>query len=1425
MNLPGTIAPAYLAKHAAENAAHHAENNLASDASKPAPLQELLAQCSARQISLQVVDGNLKVGGAQGALEPALIAALRQQKSALIDWLQQKQQASAAASVRPIQAQKQSRAPLSLAQQRFWLAEQQQGPTAQFTLAFALPLQHQPDPARLERCLQSLLQRHHSLRTVYRQEADGTPFQQVLAQVPPVLVIKPCRDAQDCAEQIRQQVARPFDLGQDLMLRVTLLTLPPDQNTSTATSSGSSSSSSSTSCTLLFCLHHIAADGWSIGLLTDELSRLYQSGHTPLPALPLQYSDYALWQQQNPPAAPSLAYWRKQLADLPALHALPLCQPRPPRASLRAGSVHSLIHADTSTALQHWCQLHDATLFMGLHALLAALLQRYSHAPELVIASPSANRRIETSQIVGCFINPLVLRHRLNPQHSLNQILGQCRATILAAQQHQDLAFEHLLQQLRPQRSSSHAPLFQIMLILQNNDYPAIELDGQRAQVISIENGFTPYDLTLEVAQPGPGQPMALHWQYAQDLFRPAFMEQLAGHFETLLQYAIQQPTLALGQIDLLSPQQRQSGLHDWNPGPAPALVHTSLLDWINRHCQSAPEAIALIDGSQQISYRQLDRTARQLAQALRTQGLVPGSVLGICLPRQSNWVAALLACLHCAAIYLPLDPDYPAQRLAWMLEDANAAWIVSDAASRGSLPASHQARVIGIDALSRTFSGADQLAAQFADQHAARPAEPAEPAAPLYLIYTSGSSGRPKGVLGTRISLLQRLQWLAQTWPAQADEVFCQKTSIGFVDHVAEVFQALTSQRPLLLLPPDTLRNPQQLVLALQQHRVSRITLVPSLLKVLHDSAALPALSALRLIISSGEPLPPALAQAVCQALPHATLLNLYGSTECGADVSFYACQGQLATGHAACAFVPLGKPLAHCQIYLLDPQGQPVPPGVVGEIHVAGLALAQGYLNQPALSAEKFIPDPFASQPGGRLYRTGDLARMLPDGQLEYLGRADRQIKIRGCRVEPGETAAVLARQPAVADCTVQAHQRDDGSARLLAWVVPHTLPTQPKQEADLTATLRQALQAELPDYLLPAHIMLLTRLPLNPNGKLDRAALPLPENNPASNNSNTGQPANALEHTLCTIWQQVLGLASISVDDDMFQLGADSLNVIHLVRQLQQFGYQASFALLVQYPSIKALARVLAQYRVENQTLAPDGTPAGRALSLAAPTRLPMIPSRPNVFRMVPSIANAAQPAHDKQNPPEKCSIVSPIALPTPSPIHHWNVIEALRLERNRFDPALLRQALALCLQYHDGLRLRWQQRADGSWQENLLPQWDELPFAVQDARQHAARAVAYGREVLIEMQQQIRLDTRPMQLTLLDFGAGQDWILLLTLHHLLVDGLSLSIFWQDLSTLYQQLAQNQPAQLPPVPCSFARYARALQAYADSTTVQTQ
>ncbi|MFY2558180.1 non-ribosomal peptide synthetase [Corallococcus terminator] len=1042
--------------------------------------------------------------------------------------------------------------PVSLAQNRLWLFEQLRPGSAAYNEVSALRLEGTLDVAVLERCIQEIVQRHEALRTKFADSADG-PVQLISAtstarlQVVDLSGTAEADQSRELQRLIDAEARRPFDLTRGSLLRTTLFQLGARKSV------------------LMTTVHHIVLDGWSIGVFQRELATLYKefsAGRpSPLAELSIQYADYALWQRQwlkDEVLQKQLEYWTRQLKDVPPLLTLPFANPRPEAESFAGATEYFTLDEQVSKGLAALSRQLNASLFMTLLAGFQVLLNRYTGQTDLPVGTVVANReQPELEQLIGFFVNTVVMRGDLGGNPRFAELVERTRGTALAAYEHQALPFEKLVEALKPERSLGHNPLFQVMFILQNTPASEFTLPGLTLAPMEIGSVTAKYDLTLVMEETPRG--LHGHWEYSSDLFDAATVRRMSGHLEVLLRALVEDAERPIAELPLLPSSEERQVLVEWNQTETAFPRDQTLHQLIEAQVARTPEAIAVAHAGQRLSYRELNERASQLAHHLRAMGIGPGKLVGVSLQRSTDLVVALLGVLKAGGAYVPLDPAYPQSRLASMLEDSKASVLLTQASlrSRFSLQAT---QVLCVDA-----DGNDLASRSKADP---TPSASADDLA--YVIYTSGSTGAPKGVLVSHRNVVHSTtaRWAYYREPVSS---FLLLSPYAFDSSVAGLYWTLTQGGTLVLPEGEGLPDLTVLCGLIAAHRVSHLLCIPSVHSLLLRQARPGELASLRTVMVAGEACPASLVEQHHQTLAGCALFNEYGPTEATVWCTVHKLEAAQRR-----PIVPIGRPIANTRIYVLDAHLRPVPVGVPGELHVGGAGVALGYLNRPELTAARFIKDPFSQEPGARLYKTGDLARHLPNGTLEFLERADDQVKIRGFRVELGEVEAVLSGLPSVREAVVAVREDErEKSKRLVAYLVVEGA------HAGSVATLREAAVEQLPGFAVPSELVLVDSLPRLPNGKVDRKALPAPESLRATEQEPVTARWTELQRTIAGLWKETISVETLSLDDNFFQIGGDSLSVVRVFNRLRELvDKELSITHLFKHPTIRALAQFIEQ-----------------------------------------------------------------------------------------------------------------------------------------------------------------------------------------------------------------------------------------------------
>ena len=1071
--------------------------------------------------------------------------------------------------------------PLSYAQQRLWFIDRMGG-SSQYNMPIAYRLEGDLDRAAFARAFREVVQRHEVLRTNFI-ERDGAIFQHIHDAIDLPLVEKdvsglPTAERESEVRRIlNEDAVAPYNLETSPLIRILLVILGPGEHVA------------------VINMHHIVSDGWSMDVLMREFGELYtayregrQSG---LDALKIQYADYAQWQRdwlEGDAIEGQLAFWRSQLDGIPAVHNLPLDHPRPSQQDFSGEIFFQEFDLELTARISQFCIKHDVTLFMFLQTAFALLVHRYSNESDVVIGTPIAGReQHETQALIGFFVSTLAIRTRFEPGVTFDALLRTSKSTILDVLSYQETPFEYLVDEIKPARSLSYNPIFQVMFNLQSVGQSELTLPGLGLEPLFARTGVTKFDLSLDVAEFKGG--LLVNWSYKTSLFREETVARMARSYRLLIEGALTSPSGEIGRLPILPADDRDTLLERWNrtahPFPDDTCIHTLF----EAQAARTPDAVAVSHAGSRLSYAELDSRANQLAHLLVERGVGNDTLVGVCMERSLEMVLALLGILKAGGAYVPLDPGYPDDRVRYMANNANVNLILSQDVL--------MARLQGFDVPSVSLDASGSALLDRYPRHPAR-VQP-DPACLAYVIYTSGSTGKPKGVMNSHRALVNRIDWMQREYRLQSDDRVLQKTPYSFDVSVWEFFWPLMVGASIVMARPGGHKDPKYLREVIQDEGVTTLHFVPSMLSSLLDSIEWGEITGVRRLFASGEALSRTLVDRYWATGTTAQLHNLYGPTEAAIDVSYWDCRN-LPEEHS----VPIGRPISNVQLHVLDGLCQPVPIGCYGELHIGGVAVARGYVGNPELTREKFIPDPFSADKSARLYKTGDLARWLPDGYLEFAGRLDHQVKLNGLRIELGEIEAHLRAQVDIRDCVVVASEVEAGGQRLVAYIVSDRLPNeqgsdawQERRNAEIDR-IKLGLKQHLPEFMVPSLYVFLDALPLSPNGKVDRKLLPRP-GAAASSQKTYVAPRQALEHDLCRIWQEVLQIEQVGIHDNFFEIGGTSLLCIRVQKRIRdELGLEIALTDIFEYPTLSELACFLAQGDEPPMGTAPataDGRPA--------------------------------------------------------------------------------------------------------------------------------------------------------------------------------------------------------------------------------------
>jgi amino acid adenylation domain-containing protein/FkbM family methyltransferase len=1238
------------------------------------------------------------------------------------------------------------RPPLSFGQQRLWFLQQLDAGSAVYNLPRAIRLDGSLDVVVLRRTLGEIIRRHESLRTTFDVE-EGRPVQVIHPPAPPEVPITDLSALPEGQREARvrrlaeEEALKPFDLSAGPLMRVSLLRLGEEEHIA------------------LLTMHHIVSDGWSSGVFVQEIVTLYDAFYnnrpSPLAELPVQYADYAIWQREWLRGAElerQLAYWKHQLeGELPVLQ-LPLDRPRPAVQTFN-GAIHTtVLPRQLTESLKALSRQEGTTLFMTALAAFQTLLHRYSGQDNIIVGSPIAGRnQTEIEALIGFFVNTLVLRTDISGDPTFRELLGRVRETALGAYAHQDLPFEKLVEELHQGRELSHSPLFQVMFVLHNAPASTLELPGLTVSYLEPEGVTAKFDLTLAMVDTGDDLIGTL--EYNTDLFDAATMTRLLLHFHNLLEAIVGQPDRRLSELPLLVEGERTRLLYDWNDAARRDYAEGRCIHQLfERQAALTPDAIAVVARDAELTYAELDARSSRLAARLRDLGVGPEVLVGVLLGRSTHVLSSILAVLKAGGAYVPLDPNYPLQRLRFMLADSGARFMLTEReqAERrredGLLAEVEQVVIIDDEWEHEAGESIAQASSQVTSRNLA------------YVIYTSGSTGRPKGIAITHGSTVTLLDWARETFGRDDLSGVLAATSICFDLSIYELFAPLAVGGQVIIAE-NALEWP-----ASAEERVRLINTVPSVMAELLRSRNGHLPEGVRVVNLAGEALPRSLVEAIYEAGEVERVWNLYGPSE---DTT-YSTKALIERGGAT---PPIGSPIANTRVYILDKHLEPVPVGVAGELCLAGAGLARGYLNRPELTAERFIPDPFSREPGARLYRTGDLARYLRDGEIEYLGRIDQQVKVHGFRIELGEIEAVLGAHEHIREVVVVAREDVPGDKRLVAYYIGDG------STALNTAELRAYVRERIPDYMTPSAFIELSEMPLTPSGKVDRRALPAPDAH-APDAAQHVAPRTPAEEIVAGIWTEVLGLSAVGATDDFFELGGHSLLATQVVSRVREsFGVELPLRKFFERPTVEALSAEIEALMQESQ---------------GVPTVPPLRPV-PRAWGMPLSFAQ------------QRLWFLNQLEPDSP----FYNVTTAVRIT-GALDVAALEQTFNEIVRRHETLRTTFAS-VGGQPVQVIAPRMVlELPVLSLEQLPEAEREERINRLAVEEALRPFDLRNGPLfRASLLKLG-DQEHVILLGMHHIISDGWSLGVLVGEVGALYEAFTRATESPLAELPIQYADFA---------------
>ncbi len=1285
--------------------------------------------------------------------------------------------------------------PLSFAQERFWFLDQFEHTRPVYNGCKVVRLVGELRFEVLAECLNLIVRRHEVLRTTY-PAPDGRPSQRVAGTCSIQISLTDLTQVTESAlpsaveDLARHEWLQPINLAEELPIRARLVRIDHAQNL------------------LILTLHQIVFDSQSVAIFFRELWTAYEAklnGNEPqLAALPVQYADYASWQRRRVSGQTFQShreYWLERLSGTLPVMNLPTDKSRPAVQGFDGSRLPIELPETLQLKLKALSRENGATLFTTLLAAFKTLLYRYTGEEDLIVGCPVLNRTLpEIENLLGSFVNTVVLRTSCAGSPSFRETLRRVRDTCVGAFAHQDFPFEKLVEQLQPQRDVARNPIFQVMFAFQNTSVPALELAGLRAEAVELDGGMTKLDLTFSLMDKEHG--ITGHIEYSTDLFHRDTIERMARHFQTLLETIAVDPDQSIAALPVMTEPERQQILFEWNDTRADYPKDKCIHQVFEGQVERTPDLVAVQYDGRQLTYQDLNRSANQLAHYLISLGVGPEKLVGICVDRSIEMVVGLLGILKAGGAYVPLDPSYPKERLRFMLDDAQVSILLTQAKSAedgglmmddGDLQSPNRDPLSSILHPRLNVIQLDRDLPLIEKQSSENPTTLHNSDDLAYVMFTSGSTGQPKGVMITHRGIANRLHWMQDAYPLAESDRVLHKTPISFDVSVWEIFWPLLNGASLVVARPAGHQDGKYLLDLITDKEITVVHFVPSMLNIFLEQADVENCRTLRLVFCSGEVLPLNLQERFF-ARSDAALHNLYGPTEAAIDVTYWAC-----VKNTNLSTVPIGRPIANTQIYILDASGEPVPAGVAGELHIGGDGLAQGYLNRPELTAEKFIGNPFSDDPHSRLYRTGDLARYLADGNIEFLGRDDNQVKIRGQRIELGEIEHVLNQHPSVKQAVIVASSFPPPSLRspvegegvsesdrnLIAYLVLDA-------EKPLATELRNFLKQKLPDYMIPSQFVFLDSFPLTPNGKLDLNALPAPDGARPQLDQALLEPRSEIEELIAQVWRELLKLGRIGVHDNFFELGGHSLLATRVIARLRDsFNVDVALRKLFELPTVAGLAQhidVLLHSEL-GATIAPI-VPVNRTQPL------PLSFSQRRLWYLHKVDSNLSA----------------------------YNIPAAFRVKGD-LDHRALQQAFNEMIARHEVLRSQVRE-VDGQPRQEILPSLQislpviDLAHLPGEAAKSEARRLCSA-----DARQLYDLANAPLMRAKLVRLAVDDHVVILNFHHIIADGSSLAIFYKELAVLYGAQRDSKTAALPSLPVQYADYAAWQHDYLKSSSFDRQ
>nr|WP_185964341.1 non-ribosomal peptide synthetase [Aliikangiella marina] len=1320
--------------------------------------------CKEQGVKITVHGEKLRVKSNSSSLSSELEAALRSNKKELIEFLTSKKKTL---TIRRLNETEKLSIPLSFTQQRLWFHSQFAGPNSVYNIPLIYRLSKTVDSNVLVMTLQKLVERHEILRTRIVVK-DNTAYQSIQSKLPTIRV-EEC-DTGQLLDVIRVERNYLFDLEHDDLCRIKLLRLIENDD-----------EPESSSLILILNCHHAIFDGWSSDVLIKELNQLYSAatkgGVDKLKLPEYQFSDYAYWQRKHlkgETLEKYLNYWKKQLADLPSLLTLPTDFPRPEEQSFKGSTQSIKFSKKIKNELEAFCKTQGVTLYMTLLSTFFILLSRYSGQEDIAVGTPVANRTLpEVENLIGFFANTLVVRGNLNQNLSFHEFLQQVKDTTLNAYNFQDFPFERIVEEIQPERSTSYSPLFQVMFVLQANASSTtgrapLELEPFEFETGN-QDGVSRFDLTLSIQETEDGMVGGI--EYSTDLFTAKSINLMLTHYQNLLDIVVRSPHLKISEYNFLTPLETEQQLIDWNDTTHKFPKGESIVDLFNEQVLKTPDSIALINKNEMLSYKELNNAARNLACILVEQGVGVEDRVGICLERSLDMVISILAITKAGACYVPVDPEYPQSRINYIVNDSAIELVITNNTFKSKIGES-KLQILLWEEISKLKLYSEEEGMLSTHSHYLKTLKPTHPENLVYMIYTSGSTGRPKGVGNINSALVNRIDWMQKQYQLVSGDKILQKTPYSFDVSVWEFFWPLVTGASLVIAQPGGHKDPAYLIEEIRKQYISMLHFVPSMLKAFLSDHNWTKCLSLRQVVCSGEALPKEVSDNFLNSQSFINLDNLYGPTEAAIDVSFWRCKiDKESTTN------PIGRPIQNTQLYIVDKHNQLLPRGACGELVIAGEGLSRGYYGKAALTADKFIPNPYSKVEGARLYKTGDLVRYLCDGRIEYLGRLDDQIKIRGFRIELGEIEQLLMERKEVTGVVVLAREDIPDRKYLAAYLELSNgfkLQNQ-KSEAEsnypeIISDLKSYLSEKLPSYMIPSYFTIIDSIPLSANGKVAKRLLPKPDE--AAETAKYLAPSNEVEIKLCDIWKNVLAKEKIGIKDNFFAIGGDSISSIQVVSKAKSAGITISVKDIFKRPTIKSLSEIVG---LDNQEVTRD----------SAIGSLPLLPVQKWFFK-----AQLTEPSHFFQSQ----------LLSVPNGLNRKFLVEFLSQLIKRHD------VLRLKFDFNNEYRAEFidaSQIAVGSCVEEIkIDDFSDIELKNQ--------IKSYGSYFKTNFK---LIGDSPFKLVFFKSNSNENSALLLIFHHLIVDGVSWRVLYEDLLLAFSQFSAGSDIVLPEKTSSYLLWSKML------------